>query len=67
MTELARVQRRLIPFQSHKFNFERGSTALLASFKRCHQPETTLPMDSEWRDPPRFRIDTNCRQGVHHG
>ena len=67
MTELARFQHQLIPFQSPEFNFERGSIALLASLKRHHHLATTLLMDSEWRDPPRFRMDTNCRQGVHHG
>ena len=67
MTELTRFQRRLIKFQSPAFNFERASIALLATFKRRHHLATTVSLDSEWRDPPRFRIDTTARQGGHHG
>ena len=67
MTELTRFQRRLIKFQSPAFNFERASLALLTSFKRRPQIAFTVSMDSEWRDPPRFRIDSTARQGGHHG
>lgn len=67
MTELTRFQRRLIKFQSPAFNFERGSVALLSSFKQ-HRHLAHIPsMSSEWRDPPSFRMDGATRQGAHHG
>jgi hypothetical protein len=67
MTELTRFQRRLIKFQSPAFNFERASVALLSSFK-LHRRLAPIPsMNSEWRDPPAFRIDGAALQGAHHG
>ncbi len=67
MTELTRFQRRLIKFQSAAFNFERASVALLSSFKE-HRHLVPIPsMNSEWCDPPAFRMDGATRQGAHHG
>lgn len=67
MTKLARFARRLIKFQSPAFNFERASVALLASFKQHRRLAITPSMESEWRDPPAFRIDVTTRRGTHHG
>lgn len=75
MTELTRFQRRLIPFQSPAFDFERASVALLSRLKQHRQvatPSFSVTFDvasvgSEWRDPPGFRMDAANRPGGHHG
>lgn len=67
MTELTRFARRLIKFQSPAFNFERASVALLASFKQHGHLGIIPSMQSEWRDPPAFRIDVTTRRGAHRG
>jgi len=67
MTELTRFQRRLIRFQSPGFNFERASVALISSFKQHRRLAIIPSTDSEWRDPPAFRIGANTRRGIHHG
>ena len=67
MTELTRFQRRLIKFQSPAFNFERASVALLSNLKQHRRLAPIPSMNSEWRDPPAFRMDGAAGQGAHHG
>ena len=67
MTELTRFARRLIKFQSPAFNFERASVALLASFKQHRRLAIISSMESEWRDPPAYRVGVTARPGTHHG
>jgi hypothetical protein len=58
MTELARFRPAAARHQP-TFVFERASLALIATWRRdslATSPAADLPLDSEWRDPPAFRL-----------
>ena len=57
MTELARFRPAVARHQT-TFVFERASLALISTWRErlATSPAADLPLGSEWRDPPAFRL-----------